>query len=162
MFTSANLAIFVVVAIPAAVALYFVWRFRGLTLEARERAVNLGLEVDDVAREMPVSADRGRTYVIEPDECVEYLLPLTGYPHRWRLLMRPGGSDGWWVLEGVDGLPMATRTALDAIKADWTEEFLELEGTERGVAAYWQESGGQQAAERIHRYLTQVAFTEKS
>lgn len=89
--------------------------------------------------------------------CIEYLLAVPHYAFEWELFQRFDKSDrrviDGWRLDVVGVLPLSLDGALAEVRVQWTEEFLELEGSSRGIAAYWEEWGGAAQAERIHGIL---------
>jgi hypothetical protein len=125
--------------------------------KARSRAAELGLRVRDVVRDAPLYSDQFH-FTIEPAPLAEYLLPIRGYPYRWRLLMRPKenarADEDFYQFDIPADAPSSIRRELDRIIADWGDGsgFLELEGTPDGVAAYVEEWGAKEA-DLIFGYL---------
>lgn len=129
----------------------------------RRETGNLGIEVSEVSRALPVAAIGGRSYRLVDGKCARYRLPnhAPGAP-RFELLQRAGTTDGQlapgWQLVVHRGEVSATlRAELERITKEWTEDFLELEGDDQGISAYWNEGRGQTAVWQVHGYLKALA-----
>jgi hypothetical protein len=48
------------------------------------------------------------------------------------------------------------------VAENWQEEFLELEGSNASVCAFWEEWGGVTQARRIYDYLQRLSAAMKS
>jgi hypothetical protein len=131
----------------------------------RREQGNLGLEVSEVSRALPVAAIGGRSYRLVDGKCTRYRLPhhAPGAP-RFELLQRAGTSDGelapgWQLVVHRGEIPAALRAELERITKEWTEDYLELEGDDQGVMAFWNEGRGQTAVWQVHGYLKSIAET---
>jgi hypothetical protein len=129
----------------------------------RREQGNLGLEVSEVSRALPVAAIGGRSYRLVEGKCARYRLPnhAPGAP-RFELLQRAGTEDGelapgWQLVVHGGQVPAALRAELVRISKEWTEDFLELEGDDQGICAYWNEGRGQTAVWQVHGYLKAIA-----
>jgi hypothetical protein len=140
---------------------------------ARRETENLGLEVSEVSRALPVAAIGGRSYRLVDGKCARYRLPnhAPGAP-RFELLQRAGtGADasadadarvgtlapGWQLVVHQGEVGPALRAELERITKEWTEDFLELEGDDQGISAFWNEGRGQTAVWQVHGYLKAIA-----
>lgn len=129
----------------------------------RRETGNLGIEVSEVSRALPVAAIGGRSYRLVDGRCARYRLPnhAPGAP-RFELLQRAGTEDGalapgWQLVVHGGQVSPALRAELARITKEWTEDFLELEGDDQGISAYWNEGRGQTAVWQVHGYLKSVA-----
>jgi len=129
----------------------------------RRETEQLGLEVSEVTRALPVVAIGGRSFRLVEGRCMRYRLPhhAPGAP-RFELLQRAGTeapplAPGWQLLVHAGEVRPALRDELARITSDWTEDLLELEGDDQGICAYWDERRGQTATWRINGYLKAIA-----
>lgn len=129
----------------------------------RRETENLGIEQSEVARSLPVAAIGGRSYRLVEGNCTRYRLPnhAPGAP-RFELLQRAGTDDatlapGWQLVVHGGEVTPALRAELARITQEWTEGFLEFEGDDQGVCAFWQESRGQTAVWQVHGFLKALA-----
>lgn len=129
----------------------------------RRETENLGIEQSEVARPLPVAAIGGRSYRLVEGKCTRYRLPnhAPGAP-RFELLQRVGTEDpalapGWQLVVHGSELSPALQAELARISREWTEDFLEFEGDDQGICAYWQESRGQTAVWQVHGFLKAIA-----
>ena len=137
----------------------------------RRETGNLGLEVSEVSRALPVAAIGGRSYRLVDGKCARYRLPnhAPGAP-RFELLQRAGTdagatagatadqlAPGWQLVVHRGEVGGALRAELERITKEWTEEYLELEGDDQGISAYWNEGRGQTAVWQVHGYLKAIA-----
>lgn len=129
----------------------------------RRETANLGIEVSEVSRALPVVAIGGRSYRLVDGKCARYRLPhhAPGAP-RFELLQRAGTSEGalapgWQLVVHRGEVSGALRAELERISKEWTEDYLEFEGDDQGIAAYWNEGRGQTAVWQVHGYLKSIA-----
>lgn len=129
----------------------------------RRETGNLGLEVMEVTRALPVAAIGGRSYRLVDGRCVRYRLPnhAPGAP-RFELLQRAGTEEsalapGWQLVVRGGTVDARLRDELVRITKEWTEGYLELEGDDQGICAFWDESRGQTAVWQVHGYLKAIA-----
>lgn len=129
----------------------------------RRESENLGLEVNEVTRSMPVAAIGGRSYRLQDGRCARYRLPrhIPGAP-RFELLQRPGTSSsgfapGWQLVVHSGEVGPALRSALERVSREWRGDYLEFEGDEQGIAAFWNESRGQADLWAVHDFLKQIS-----
>jgi hypothetical protein len=129
----------------------------------RREQGNLGLEVSEVGRALPVAAIGGRSYRLVDGKCTRYRLPnhAPGAP-RFELLQRAGTADaalapGWQLVVHRGEVSARLRAELERITNEWTEDFLELEGDDQGISAFWNEGRGQTAIWQVHGFLKAVA-----
>ena len=130
----------------------------------RDAAIAKGVAVEDVERELPIFTRGNRLQRLQRGTCVRYSLPRRpgSLPHRWAFLQRdetPGAPfpHGWTFQSADSDLAQALRDKLKRIAGDWSEEFLEFEGDEDKVSAYWEEWGGAKEASVIIGYLQGLA-----
>lgn len=129
----------------------------------RRETENLGIEQSEVARPLPVAAIGGRSYRLVEGKCQRYRLPnhAPGAP-RFELLQRPGTEDatlapGWQLVVYSGVVSAALRAELARITQEWTEDFLELDGDDQGICAYWHATRGEQAVWQVHGFLKALA-----
>ena len=129
----------------------------------RDEALAKGVAVDDVERDLPHFRGN-RLQSLQRGTCVCYSLPRRpgSLPHRWAFLQRdakPGAPfpNGWTFQSADSDVPQGLRDELNRIAGDWSEEFLEFEGNEEVVSAYWEEWGGAKEASVIIGYLQALA-----
>ncbi len=155
----------VFIAIPLIVLIVLLkvlFRVDGRYKEERQaRIAELGITRTTVERDCPYPDNRNRKTILRHGPCTEYRLEIPGYPYRWKLLMRFDRDDprveNFWLVETDGVLPGRLAEALRKIKARVDEGFLELEGDERGVAAYLDEWGGAKEVDRIYGFLRSVS-----
>ena len=129
----------------------------------RRENAELGLEVMEVSRALPVTAIGGRSYRLQDGRCIRYRLPnhAPGAP-RFQLLQRAGTeaaglAAGWQLVLERGDAPPRLLAELARITSEWTEDYLEFEGDEQGICAYWHEQRGQTSVGQVHGYLTAIA-----
>ena len=143
----------------------------------REEALRLGLLVEDVERDLPISFSNNQPIRFKRHKCVRYSLrkARTDTP-RWSFLQRVEvkgihylDPENWQTIKGVvepeiwklavenGDVPDVVKKVLTQIASAWTEEYLEFEGTPTEVSAYWEEWGGPQQARIIYTYLQEIA-----
>jgi len=129
----------------------------------RRETANLGLEVIEVTRALPVAAIGGRSYRLVDGRCVRYRLPNHAPgAARFELLQRAGTEDGvlasgWQLVVRGGAVSPRLREELVRITKEWTEGYLELEGDEQGICAFWDEAHGQDSIWRVKGYLDSIA-----
>ena len=137
--------------------------------DARREAELLGLAVGEVKRDIPFGTGFGQQYRLEARTCVRYCLSHgeSGAP-RWSLLMRsdsdtvPPFPPGWQLVVPDGILSEQLQQELISVAENWQEEFLELEGSNASVCAFWEEWGGVTQARRIYDYLQRLSAAMKS
>jgi hypothetical protein len=140
----------------------------------RDEAIKLGLFVEEVQEGAPTfSEDEHPIRPIKDEHIYRYSLKrIKDTPTHWsilpRLMMKDVQYPEHWIMsEGVryppemwfllvkDGNPSDCLIRfVRHLASEWTEEYLEFEGTPTEVRAYWHEWGGEQQAKVIYEYLT--------
>jgi hypothetical protein len=129
----------------------------------RRETDSLGLEVMEVTRALPVAAIGGRSYRLVDGRCTRYRLPNHAPgATRFELLQRAGTADGalapgWQLVVRGGTVDPRLLEALVRITKEWTEGYLEFEGDDQGICAYWDEARGQTAVWQVHGYLKAIA-----
>lgn len=131
----------------------------------REAALLRGIRVDDAERDLPIFAGRNQNKFLRTEiwPCVKYSLRRRAgaEPTNWQFLQRttkegaqyPNG----WLFQAPHQPSDTLHDVLQRIATEWEGELLELEGNKSEVAAYWEEWGGQELVEIIHKYLSSLA-----
>lgn len=135
--------------------------FGGGCKTEREEAVQLGIAVSEVERDLPYFTRDAQSCQLGRGSCVRYSLPCSGggTHSAWALLQRterdgaqlPNG----YLLQGE--VSDALRQVLTKLATEFSEEYFEFEGTTTDVAVYWEEWGGASQVQRIHQVLQTLA-----
>jgi hypothetical protein len=141
----------------------------------RQEALMLGLAIEDVEREVPIFFSRGQPIKLVRHQCVKYTLRKTRtdtpdwdflqrikakdveYPHNWQPIKGVREPEVWMLVVKNGDIPAELKRVLTEIAGVWTEEYLEFEGSQAQISAYWEEGGGPQQARIIYTYLQLLA-----
>ncbi len=129
----------------------------------RDYALQQGVRIDEIEREVPFSSGRGRALTLRRTQCTRYAIPRLGdaAPAEWAFLMRTK-KDGaqfpnGFLFRAPGDPPGALKELLTKIARASDQEYLEFEATPSEVAAYWEAWGGAKQFDRIHGYLRGLA-----
>jgi len=124
--------------------------------KTRESAQCLGITIREVERQLPVFDKRNRFEELISGPCLRYSLPRISHDSKWELLQRDkehGAQLPNGYLLKSDNTDQNFIEKLRPIAEEFSEEFFEFEATALDVAVFWEEWGGPEQTERIHRIL---------
>jgi hypothetical protein len=146
---------------------FLLWMSRGVKKQsegARQKALLVGLQVEEVTRDLPHVASRDKSVTLKPGTTTRYSLKrrVGASPKMWAFLMR-SVADGaqypnGWLFRSADGSPSdSMKVILTDIATNVDEEYLEFEGSPERVSAFWDEWGGEEQVEKVNSWLEGLA-----
>jgi len=123
-----------------------------------------GVRIDELNRAVPVFRPGGRSYDLKSQRCTRYSLSRTTSRAvgNWSFLMRTK-KDGaqyphgfFFKASGIEP-PDEMKALLTKIAKGSDEEYLEFEGSDTEVSAFWNAWGDKKEFERVHSWLQQLA-----
>lgn len=130
----------------------------------REEALRLGMTVEEVERDIPYFESRKGPVKLKLGRCMKYSLKRASMEQAvtWSFLQRSEKEgaqfpNNWLFASPASAPSPPLRRVLDQIAKEWREEYLEFEGNEKEVSAFWEEWGGAEVANKIYQYLLQLS-----
>lgn len=131
----------------------------------REEAARLGILIKEVERDCPIFSRDMESVKLEKRTVVRYSLPRTSSDRSatWELLQRTRKLGATlpnnYLLNSSAPISGQLMRELQNLAQAFDEEYFEFEGTSSEVAIYWEEWGGPEKVNSVHKVLKRLSVS---